>query len=215
MLDYLFTSPILFLVWTIALLAAITIHEFAHAWMADQLGDPTARLAGRLSLNPFDHLDPIGTLALFIFRFGWGKPVPIDPFNLRNPRRDSAFISLAGPASNFLLAIVLAAVLRFLPIINLNLAIFNLFLSPIIIMNIMLGVFNLLPLNPLDGGKILIGFLPADLANQWEEILNQYSLIFLIFLLFPIFSSSSLISVLILPIVNLILSLLLPSNPLI
>ncbi|MEK7065464.1 MAG: site-2 protease family protein, partial [Patescibacteria group bacterium] len=99
MLDQLATNPLGFLFWLIALVVAITIHEFSHAYAADRLGDPTPRLQGRLTLNPLAHLDPLGTLMLLIARFGWGKPVVFDPFNLRHPRRDAAIISFAGPLS--------------------------------------------------------------------------------------------------------------------
>ena len=98
------------------LIIAITVHEFAHALLADRLGDPTPRSQGRLTLNPLAHLDPLGTLMLFLFRFGWGKPVIFDPYNLAHPRRDAGIISLAGPASNILLATILALSLRFLPL---------------------------------------------------------------------------------------------------
>src|SRR3989344_8883223 len=100
MLDFLLTNPVMFIVWAGALVTAITIHEFAHAWMAVYLGDPTPKLQGRLTLNPIAHLDPIGTLMLLLVRFGWGKPVQFDPYNLENPKRDSAIISLAGPGAN-------------------------------------------------------------------------------------------------------------------
>src|SRR3989304_9414536 len=102
------------LIWAGALLIAVTIHEFAHAFIADKLGDPTPGMQGRISLNPLRHLDPIGTLMLILFRFGWGKPVPFDPFNLRHPKRDSAIIALAGPVSNIILAIFASFILRFL-----------------------------------------------------------------------------------------------------
>src|SRR3990167_11554391 len=115
MLDFLFTSPIIFFTWIAALLFAITIHEFSHAWTADRLGDPTPRLQGRITLNPIAHLDPLGTLMLILFRFGWGKPVQFDQFNLRNPRRDTMLISIAGPTSNLLTAVLAAILLRFLP----------------------------------------------------------------------------------------------------
>lgn len=217
MLTEFFNSPLAFLIWIIALLVAITIHEFSHAWMADRLGDPTAKLSGRLTLNPFAHLDPFGTLALLLFRFGWGKPVPFDPFNLRNPRRDAALISLAGPASNLILATILSVFLRiiitFSPV-TLAASLSILILEPIIDLNIILGVFNLLPVHPLDGGKILVGVLPEEQARNIDDILNQYGLIIVIFLIFPIFGAS-LASLIISPIINFILSLLLPGMPLI
>src|SRR3990167_2370413 len=98
------------------LIIAITIQEFAHAFLADRLGDPTPRAQGRLTLNPLAHLDPVGTLMLLIFRFGWGKPVIFDPYNLAHPRRDAGLISLAGPVSNIILAIGLSLILRFIPL---------------------------------------------------------------------------------------------------
>lgn len=205
MLSQLFTSPIFFLNSIIALVIAVTIHEFAHAWVADRLGDPTPRLAGRLNLNPLSHLDPLGTLMLLVARFGWGKPVPVDSFNLKNPRRDTALVSLAGPMSNFILASLLAIPLKsfILP------PLLFIFLSSLIIINISLGVFNLLPIPPLDGSKILFGFLPERQASEWESLLNQYSSILLILLIIP-FGGSSFASRLIGPIINFVLSLLLP-----
>src|SRR5688572_2528428 len=114
MLGDLFNNPLSFFLWLVALTIAITIHEFAHAYTADRLGDPTPRLQGRLTLNPLAHLDPMGTLMMLLVRFGWGKPVQFDPFNLRNPRRDGAIISLAGPVSNFLLATLCSILLHIL-----------------------------------------------------------------------------------------------------
>ena len=213
MLTEFFNSPLAFLIWIVALLVAITIHEFSHAWMADRLGDPTAKLSGRLTLNPFAHLDPFGTLALLLFRFGWGKPVPFDPFNLRNPRRDAALISLSGPVSNLILAVALSFLLRLLLVLQSPFSILYLFLEPIIALNVILGVFNLLPVHPLDGGKILVGVLPEEQARNIDDILNQYGLIIVIFLIFPIFGAS-LASLIISPIINFILSFLLPGTPL-
>src|SRR3990167_5595522 len=102
------SNPVIALAFITGLVSAITIHEFAHAYVAWRLGDPTAKLAGRLTLNPGAHLDPVGTIALLFIGFGWGKPTPFDPFNLRNIKRDSALISLAGAVSNFLLAALLS-----------------------------------------------------------------------------------------------------------
>ena len=100
------------LLWIISLLIALSVHEYAHARAADELGDPTPRMNGRLTLNPIAHLDPFGTLALIFFGFGWGKPVLIDPYNLKDPRKDQALISLAGPGSNFILAVVVSLIYR-------------------------------------------------------------------------------------------------------
>src|SRR3990167_795118 len=112
MLGELFNNPFAFFSWLIALITAITIHEFSHAWSADRLGDPTPRSQGRLTLNPLAHLDPLGTLMMLLVKFGWGKPVQFDPYNLKNPKRDAAIISFAGPFSNLILASILAIVLR-------------------------------------------------------------------------------------------------------
>ena len=200
-------------IWIIALLIAITIHEFSHALMADRLGDPTARLAGRLTLNPLAHLDPIGTIMILLVNFGWGKPVPFDPFNLRNPRQGSALISFAGPASNLLLALLLSILLRLTPLIPLNIyAIVHPFTSlliPIIVLNVSLAIFNLLPIHPLDGGKILVGILPEGSARNIEEFLNRNGTILLIILIFPFFGTS-LVAKIITPIIYFILSILIP-----
>jgi len=186
-------------VWAIALLIAITIHEFSHALAADKLGDPTASLAGRISLNPLKHLDPIGTLMLLVFHFGWGKPVPFDPFNLRHPKRDSALISLAGPASNLILAAICSILLKTLPISFIG----SIILIPVIIMNVNLAIFNLLPIPPLDGAKILYGFLPKGWADEYNDFMRSYGTILLILLILPIGGKSLAIN-LILPVVNLL-----------
>jgi len=203
----------------IAFLVAITIHEAAHAWMADRLGDPTARLAGRLSFNPLAHIDIIGTvlfpLFLILFRFpivfGWAKPVRFDPYNLANPRRDSALISLAGPLSNSVLAISLSVLLRIVASFFLSPLIFSLFYA-LIIINLVLALFNLIPVHPLDGGKILIGLLPAKDAHKVDLFLTRYGLIMLLLLIFPIFGGTSPIFSVIGPILNFLLKILIPGN---
>ena len=202
-----FTNPISFFIWSFALLVAITIHEFSHSLAADRLGDPTPRINGRLTLNPLAHLDLIGTLILLLTNFGWGKPVPIDPYNLENPRRDEALISLAGPISNLILAIILSFFLRIISISSVW-PIFHLILSPVIILNVSLCIFNLLPFPPLDGSKIFFGLLANELTDEWEGFFNQYSLLIIFLLLFP-FSGQPLVSQLIMPIINFILDLLL------
>ncbi len=224
MFGELFNNPVSFLFWLVALIVAITVHEFAHAYAADRLGDPTPRLQGRLTLNPLSHLDPIGTLMLLIARFGWGKPVQFDPFNLRNPRRDSAIISLAGPATNFLIAAICAVAIHLLFAARLTLLTQPLvailtygaiaLLQPIIVMNVALGVFNLVPIHPLDGFKIVEGALPEEYAKQWRE-LEGYGFIFLLFLAFPILGSPSPVSRFISPIIDFLLGLLLPGSRLV
>jgi len=190
----------------ISLIIAITIHEFSHALAADRLGDPTPRSQGRLSLNPLKHLDPIGTLMIFLVHFGWGKPVVIDPYNFKNPKKDEMIVSIAGPASNLILAILLSIIFRLLPLNFLS----ALIISTIIQLNVLLAVFNLIPIPPLDGSKILLNLLPTHLSEQWQEIFNQYGFILLIILLFlPIVNGSTLVSVIMTPTMDFILKILL------
>jgi len=193
-----------------AILVAVVIHELAHAWVADYLGDPTARINGRLTLNPIPHLDPVGSLLLPILLiltqspiiFGWAKPVPIDPYNLDNPKRDQMLIAFAGPAINLLFAIALSLIGNFfipqlLP-----------FFAPFIKINVVLAIFNLLPVPPLDGSKVAFGLLPPNLAHEYEQATRQMGILLLILLLSP-FGGQSLAGLTILPIINRILSLLL------
>lgn len=205
MFGLLFSNPLLFTLEAVSLVAALTIHEFAHAWMADRLGDPTPRAHGRLSLNPRCHLDPLGTLLLLFIGFGWGKPVEFDPYNLQHPRRDTALIALAGPASNILIAILLSLSIHLLPLpgIFATLVVFTIHIS------LVLAIFNLIPIHPLDGGKILIGFLPKEIAMEWDDMLHRYGMIILLFLIFPFGNSQSPVSYLISPIVEGLLKLLL------
>jgi Zn-dependent protease len=164
------------------LLFSLTIHEMAHAWTADRLGDPTARLLGRVSFNPIVHADLIGTvvfplIALFgnVPLLGWAKPVPVNIRQLRHPRRDYMLVAAAGPASNLVLAIVSAFALAALPISPVVLGEANVsaplasFLSMAVNLNILLAVFNMLPIPPLDGGNVLSGLLPPKSAS----VLNQ------------------------------------------
>lgn len=196
---------------------AIIIHEVAHGWMADRLGDPTARLMGRLTLNPIPHIDIYGTiivpaLLFFLhspFLFGWAKPVPIDPYNLKNPKKDSALISLAGPAANICFAILLSLFLRILLAIFPVGSFFTLFFY-LIEFNIILAVFNLLPIHPLDGEKILNGILPNKEARVFNGFMEKFGLIFLFLLIFPIFNGNSLISPIMNPVINFFLRLLIP-----
>ena len=209
-----FSNPLSFLIFVITILAAITIHEFFHAWAANRLGDPTAKLSGRLTLNPIAHLDPLGTLMLLIIGFGWGKPVPFDPYNLRHPRRDSALISFAGPAANLVFALLLSLVVRFLQLFtpSIYIILFEAILGSFIYWAIVLAIFNLIPIHPLDGGKVLVGLLPEKLAYQWDDFLNRYGFFIIIFLILPLFGGYSLVSLVIFPIVRFILTLLLPGS---
>jgi len=191
------------IIFAIALIIAITIHEFAHAFTADHFGDPTPRSYGRLSLNPLRHLDPLGTLMLIFFKFGWGKPVPIDPYNLTN--REEMLVALAGPFSNFALAIMFSIILRFVPS-----SIFSVFLYMFIQTNLLLGVFNLLPIPPLDGSKVFLNLLPEEQSLAWEQAFDQYGMIILMVILFLPVGGSNIVSLIISPIIRLLMGILIP-----
>lgn len=155
-----------------AVLLCLSVHEAAHGFAADALGDPTARSAGRLTLDPLRHLDPIGTLCLLFFHVGWAKPVPVDTRYFKHPRRDIALVSLAGPLSNFLLAL-LAMFLRE-PLFSSSVPVIvalGLFCHTTAVMSIGLGVFNLIPVPPLDGSKVLFAFLPREM--EWKAARYQ------------------------------------------
>jgi Zn-dependent protease len=171
-------------------LLTITIHEYAHAKVADILGDPTPRLAGRLTLNPISHIDPIGFLMLIMVRFGWAKPVPINPYNFRDPKQGSLLVSLAGPFSNIMAAWLIAIIVRNLPFALTGLVAYV--VSYAIWINLALAVFNLLPIPPLDGSHVLEYFLPVD-KMQFFYQLQQYGFFLLIF--FIMFGSPLLIAV--------------------
>lgn len=161
-----------------AILFGLTIHEFSHGYVAYRLGDPTAKMMGRLTLNPLKHLDPIGTIALFFFRFGWAKPVPINPAYFRHPTRDMALSALAGPAANLITAAIAGLVVRvfiLLGITGFALIIANYF----ILFNLILCFFNLIPIPPLDGSRLLYHFLPPNLAASYAR-LERYGFMILI-----------------------------------
>lgn len=209
MINILFSNPLLFLVYIAALLVAIAVHEFSHAAVADYLGDPTPRLQGRLKLNPLVHIDTFGLVFLLMFGFGWGKPVQFDPYNLKNPRRDAALISLAGPFSNFIIAIILSISLKLFILFKLSfLQTIGILFIPFISLNIILGVFNLLPISPLDGFKIVGGILSEEKARQWYQ-LERYGIIFLLMLIFPL-GNSSMLDMIVRPVFSFLLNLLIP-----
>ncbi len=204
LINLLFSNPLAFFIVAAVLIVAISIHEFAHAWAADELGDPTPRSQGRVTLDPRAHLDPWGTLLLLFVGFGWGKPVPFDPYNLKDPVRDGALIALAGPASNIILAILAAGLLR-LPMLPEFLMIA---LIQLIFFNLVLAIFNLIPIYPLDGSKLLMALLPRESAREYEQFMNQFGLFVLLFFLIP-FGGTSPASQLISPIIQFSASLLL------
>ena len=167
---------------------AVIIHEYAHGWVAWKLGDPTARFMGRLTLNPFAHIDPIGTIFLPLILimthspilFGWAKPVPVDFFNLNNPKRDMIWVGLAGPAANIIFAIALSLLLKIPLLIASYFAVSV--ITTAIMANLVLAVFNLLPIPPLDGSRVMTGLLPYNLGLEYSKI-EPYGFIIIFVLL--------------------------------
>lgn len=164
-----------------AVLWAISFHEFCHGWVAFKLGDRTAESQGRLSLNPLHHLEPVGTLMLIFFGFGWAKPVPIDSRYFRNPRRDIILVSLAGAAGNFLTALICGVMINTAPGFFLGSAALTRFMIGMLSVNIGLGVFNLIPIPPLDGSKVLAMFLPPKAMDSYF-FLERYGMIIILIL---------------------------------
>ena len=166
----------------IAVTVAITVHEFAHAWRADRAGDPTPRAAGRLTLNPIAHFDPIGSLLFLLVGFGWAKPVPVNPANFRHPRRDGMWVGLWGPLSNFLLAAAAGVLIRVVG--HAGTSGLHTLLQIFTLLNLNLGVFNLIPLPPLDGSHILSGMLDSRQAYAYEMWGRRYGFIALLAFLY-------------------------------
>jgi len=190
----------------VPVLLSITVHEVCHGYAAYLFGDPTAKDAGRLTLNPIKHIDPIGLLVLFVTRmFGWAKPVPVDPRYFKRPRQDMVWVSLAGPASNLMLAVATSLVLKVLgPYVS------GTFFYPLVIMgqmmvmiNVGLAIFNLIPIHPLDGSHIMEGLLPLKMAYSYSK-LQPYGFIILLLLIF-----TRIVDIVIAPVINAIVSLLL------
>ncbi|MBD3418628.1 MAG: site-2 protease family protein [Chitinivibrionales bacterium] len=163
------------------ILLALTFHEFAHGWMARKLGDDTAELEGRLTLNPLAHLDPMGTIMLLFAPIGWAKPVPVNSRNFREPRRDILLVSLAGPMSNVILAVILGYAHRFIALQSGAGYVFEMLTIGIWI-NIGISLFNLMPIPPLDGSKILMGLLKPEQVPAYLKIMRYAPQVFLVLL---------------------------------
>ena len=210
-----------------ALMSGLIFHEFCHAYVADRLGDRTARSMGRLTLNPKAHYDPIGTTLIFIMGFGWAKPVPVNPMNTRNPKTAMAKIALAGPASNLVFAALAAIPIRlelvpfWHPFVSPSQAglwaqiwtqstgdLVGLFLGTVLVLNVLLAVFNMLPVPPLDGSRVLTGILPRPLADQYSK-LEPWGMGILLLIIFSSFATNGQISIFRImgPVVNFILNL--------
>lgn len=198
------TIAIVFLVF----IYSVILHELAHGWVADRLGDPTARLSGRLTLDPRPHIDPIMSIALPVVLallqmpiFGAAKPVPVDPFNFREGRKDMAIVALSGPVTNILISAVFGLILRVSGLILLNSdveAIINEVCLLVIRLNLFLAFFNLIPIPPLDGYRVVSGVLPKQFASFWDSLERLgFWLIFLV-----IFFFGNIISVFVNPLVN-------------
>ncbi len=192
-----------------AVLIVLTLHEFGHAYAAYKLGDKTAKEMGRLSLNPLHHIDIYGFLALIFFRFGWGKPVPVNFFALRNLRSGMVIVSLAGPLMNFLTAAALAPIYKIMarsPFMLNNFNYFVILFQYIILYSVYLGVFNLIPIPPLDGSKILYAITKRPQRWLLDDALNNYGVILLVILLVvPVFHFYSILNAIVTPILKLFL----------
>ncbi|MFA6077931.1 MAG: site-2 protease family protein [Candidatus Paceibacterota bacterium] len=182
-IDFIFTIA--------ALIMSVVVHEVSHGYVADILGDGTARFSGRLTLNPLKHLDPIGSFLIPVlsyfsagFLFGWAKPVPYNPYNLKNQRWGELMVAGAGPLSNFLIAIVFGLIIRFSSELGINSVAFLSLSASIVFLNIILGVFNLVPIPPLDGSKVLFSILPVKLGYIQENLERYWPIALVVFVLF-------------------------------
>lgn len=196
------------------LIFSVILHEYAHGWMAEKRGDDTARIMGRLTFNPIPHIDLFGSIILPLLAIltggpiiGWAKPVPVNPYRLNDPKKDMIFVGLAGPLSNILLAIVCSFVIYFMNFLNIHDDILYQFLFYAVVLNILLPVFNLLPIPPLDGSRILAGLLPSRLSYEYSKM-EPYGFFIIIFFLW-----SGMLWRIIMPIVKFIVKYLVAGPP--
>lgn len=208
-MEYMFTLSAETIYWIAfavpSILIASTVHEYSHALAAYKLGDPTAKAEGRLTLNPLTHIDPLGALCMVLFRFGWSKPVPINEYNFERRELGTALTALAGPISNILMALLVGLIhLIFQPDMD---SIFGSFIFTFALINIALASFNLLPIPPLDGHKIVRAILPKGLRYYWEK-LEKFSIVLIILMIIPILPQGSIASIVISTIISKSLGLL-------
>ena len=188
---------------------ALSFHEFSHGWMAHRYGDPTAKLAGRLTLNPMAHLDVFGSIALYLMGFGWAKPVPVNPQYLANPKRDMMWIALAGPVSNLIIALIsgiLLSVLLRLGIINSQSPLIMVLIMSLQI-NLVLAIFNFIPIPPLDGSRILEGLVPNKYHNELAKFEYYGPRVLMGLILLSMFTRFNIFAVVISPIMTIFLKL--------
>jgi len=188
------------------ILAALTVHEYSHGMIAYRLGDPTAKDAGRLTLNPFAHLDLVGTIMLFIVHFGWAKPVPVNPYYFKNPRRDMIWVALAGPGANVVLAWVVGLAMQLIYTQAFPAMVSVSFLNYIytllaftVYINLMLAMFNLIPIPPLDGSKIVAGLIPQEYVGMWYRFERLGGLLLLGLVLYGMFTRTPIFSFISIP----------------
>jgi Zn-dependent protease len=192
-----------------SVLLVMTLHEFGHAYAAYKMGDETAKSAGRLSLNPLRHIDPVGMLSLIVFRFGWGKAVPVDFSALKNLRWGMIIVSIAGPLMNFLTALLLSLLYKLMlksPVMLSGFSYIIQLVQYIVVFSVYLGIFNLIPIPPLDGSKILFALSKRPQRFLYDESLNWYGMIFLIALIaIPFFNFANILARIFTPILTFLL----------
>jgi Zn-dependent protease len=194
-ISWLLSEPLMFVIWLLAIIVTLTLHEFFHAFSASLLGDSTAKQEGRMTLNPFSHIDPLGFVMLLFVGFGWAKPVPVNPYNFKNQRLSIALVSLAGPLSNLVGVLVFGLILKLIsPSFGPNNLLVN-FLFLLTLVNASLFLFNLIPIPPLDGSKVLLSAIPDKFVEFKDkyQLYGPYVLLFLViadgFLPFSIFGA--------------------------